>query len=284
MNLPLSTIRNADMVLDAPTYDGAQLRKLRNIDRARLSPAIHAAVRVADAVVRNLRCGGRVDIPPPAAQEWRNILMSKKDGPVQLQTILCDLWGRGIPVVPLDTLPSPGFQALACIIEGHPVVMLGHRYDEPGRVAFLATHEVGHIVGGDCTPDAPVMHDSEAVSDESETELAADSFATQVLMGKTLPGIVYESDLDPKVLAQRAMDSEIQTGAEASAIIYAWASRTLNYPQASLAVQALYRSKGARRELVRQFFEHVDVDAAPESDVTLLRCVHDKSKPAATVG
>ena len=108
------------MVLDASTYDGAQLRKLRNIDRARLSPAIHAAVRVADAVVRNLRCGGRVDIPPPAAQEWRNILMSKKDGPVQLQTILCDLWGRGIPVVPLDTLPSPGFQALACIIEGHP--------------------------------------------------------------------------------------------------------------------------------------------------------------------
>ena len=67
------------MVLDAPTYDGAQLRKLRNIDRARLSPAIHAAVRVADAVVRNLRCGGRVDIPPPAAQEWRNILMSKMD-------------------------------------------------------------------------------------------------------------------------------------------------------------------------------------------------------------
>ena len=284
LNLPLSTIRNADTALAAPSYDGAQLRKLRNIDRVRLSPAIHAAVRVADAVVRNLRCEGSADIPPTGAQEWRSILMSRQGGPVQLHTMLCDLWERRIPVVPLETLPSPGFQALACVVEGHPIVMLGHKYDEPGRVAFLAAHEVGHIVAGDCTTDIPVMHDSEAVFDESPTERAADKFASQVLIGETSPEIPGSVGLDPKTLAQWAVDNEMQTGAEATAIIYSWAARTLNYPQASLAVQALYRSKGARREMVKQFFRFVDVEGAPESDMTLLRCVHGKSEPASAVG
>ena len=73
-----------------------------------------------------------------------------------LDVIVEDLWTRGIPVVPAHLLPTPGFQGLAAVVEDRPVVVLGHRHDEPGRVAFRIAHEIGHIAKGDCTPDAPV--------------------------------------------------------------------------------------------------------------------------------
>ena len=58
-------------------------------------------------------------------------------------------------------------------------------------------------------------------------------------------------------------------------LIFAWAARTGDYAQASMAVNALYRGVGARRKLQQHFAQHVDFDAANESDRTLLRCVHE---------
>ena len=55
-------------------------------------------------------------------------------------------------------------------------VVLGHRYDEPGRVAFLVAHEAGHIASGDCSPDTLVLDEDEAVLDPSDMEKDADCF------------------------------------------------------------------------------------------------------------
>ena len=284
LDVPLAGVRNAEAPLGPRACENAQLRRVRDIDRDRLAPAIHTAIRIARAVVRNLKDAKRVDTPPTDAFEWRRLIQERGSGPIQLAGIVEDLWNRGIPIIPLDVLPAPSFQGLACIVEEHPVIVLGHKYDEPGRVAFLLAHEAGHIAAGDCSPEMPVVDEDEAVRDGTDMESAADRFATCLLIGEEDVDIEQEGEVDAKGLAQRAFALEGRTGADASALIYAWAARTLDYATATMAVKALYRSGGARRDVRRLFDQYVDLDSAGESDRALLRCVYGEPLQTALAG
>jgi hypothetical protein len=272
LGVPLEEVKNPNAALAPPTYPEAQLRRVREIDRDRLRPAIHSGIRIAGAAIRNLRNKEQNPMMPPSdALTWRN-LVSSPELNVNFDAIISDLWMRGIPVVPLDVLPSPSFQAMSCIAEGRPVILLGHKYDEPGRAAFLIVHEVGHLVAGDCAPGRPVVDEEEEIADNADIERRADQYATRVLINAdTVPDIDGESF---KELARSASEIEKSTGADASTLIFAWARRTGDYATATMAVRALYRHLGARRKLRELFDLHVDLSSAGETDRALLRCVH----------
>ena len=276
---PLEVVKDPSAPLAAPAYPGAQLRRVRDIDRDKLGPAIHSAIRVAAAVIRSLRDSvPNATIPPADGVSWRNSI--QHTGPsITLQDIVQDLWRRGIPVVPLDILPTPSFQGLVGIVDGRPVILLGHKHDEPGRIAFVVAHEAGHVAAGDCAPDQPVVDEEEDIQDDTPIERRADQYATRVLVGSdTIPDINGTSFKD---LARRAAELERNTGANASTLIFAWARRTPslgNYQTATLAVKALYRSTGARRQLRQLFDQYVDIAAATETDRALLRCVFGESE------
>ena len=274
LGIPLSAVKDADQPLRLPSYDGARLRRVRNdVDHERLGPAIHAAMQIGAAAIRNLKYTGDANEIPTDPLEWRRSLTVPDNTSIQLQVVLTDLWKRNIPVVPLYTLPSPSFQGMSCIIDDHPVIFLGYKYDEPGHLAFVIAHEVGHIVTGDCSVGAPVLHEADGVKDDSIIERNADSFAQKLLMGETPPSLP-DRPMDPKALAQEAFDKEEATGADASALIYDWAARTLDYGKASSAVQALYRATGGQNQLRQHLNEYVDVLSAAETDRALLRCAH----------
>ena len=112
--------------------------------------------------------------------------------------------------------------------------------------ACLVADEAGHIAAGDCSQDTLVLDEDEGVHDESAMERAADQFASSLLLGEE-KDLITDEKMDAKVLAQMAFNLESQTNAEASAIIYAWAEGTLDYPTAAMAVKALYRATGARQ-------------------------------------
>jgi len=278
----VSEVRDVDRELTAPVYEGAHLRRVRDIDRDRLSPAIHSALQVAGAVVRSLRdSNSPVHSLPTDPLVWRNDLFGSESA-IHLNDLIANLWQRGIPVVPLEVLPTPSFQGLACVVGGRPVVLLGHKHDEPGRVAFIVAHEGGHIAAGDCAPNQPVVDEDEEVSDDTDIEFRADRFATRVLVGSDqVPEI---SGGDFRQLARMAAAQERQTGADASAIIYSWARQTGDYSRATMAVKALYRANGARGMLRQWFDRYVDLDMAAESDRQLLRCVYGDPRTDATAG
>lgn len=271
----LATIKDPSIRLAAPTYPEAQLRRVRDIDRDRLAPAIHSAMRIAAAVVRSLRTTvPNAIIPPPDGLAWRNSI--QHSGPsLTLKDVVQDLWTRGIPVVALDILPVPNFQGLVGIVDGRPVILLGHKHDEPGRVAFVVSHEAGHLAAGDCAPNQPVVDEEEDVQDDSPIERRADQYATQVLVGRdTIPSINGTTFKD---LARQAANVQRQTGANASTLIFAWARRLgtfESYQKATLAVRALYQDNGARKQLRELFDHYVDITAATETDRALLRCVY----------
>lgn len=145
-----SVLSDASTSIRPPAYPGAQLRRVRNVDRDRLSPAIHAATQIAAATVRSLRPSVPApDLPPSDGVQWRRLLTSQHPS-LRLPNLLADVWRRGIPVIPVDVLPAPSFQAFVCVVDGRPALVVSYKYEAPGRVAFLLAHEVGHVVYGDC--------------------------------------------------------------------------------------------------------------------------------------
>lgn len=272
LEVPLAAVKDPSVPLAAQKYPNAQLRRVRDIDGDRLAPAIHAALRIGAAVVRSLSDDVLdVSVPPDDGLSWRQ-QMVPEGGHVTLDLILGDLWARGIPVIPVDVLPSPSFQGIACIVEGRPVILLGHRHDGLGHVAHITAHEVGHITAGDCAPDQPVVDEEDDVEDNADIELRADLFATRVLVGGDEPPQVEAAN--HRQLATRASQVERETGADAGAIISAWASRSRDFKSATMAINALYRGAGARRKLRQHFDRYVDLEVANESDRALLRCVY----------
>lgn len=280
--LPVSVVRNPAVNLSAPAYAGAHLRRIRDTEQSRLTPSIHSAIQIAAAVARSLHDAvPQADPPPTDGLAWRAQIQRSGEA-VKLDDLLSDLWRRGIPVVPVDVLPAPSFQGLAGIVEGRPVVLLGHKHDEPGRVAFVVAHEIGHIASGDCEANCPVVDGEEEIVDDTDLERLADRYATRVLVGDTsIPEIQGD---EAKALAAKAMLIEQDTGIDAGAVIFAWARNTGDFVKAQMAVKALYRAVGARRLLREHFDRNVDVESATDSDRALLRCVLGEPERDAVAG
>jgi Zn-dependent peptidase ImmA (M78 family) len=269
LGAPLDVVRDPDAPLASPTYAGVQLRRVRDLDRDRLASAIHAALQIAGAVVRNMQ-DVPVRLPPVDPMEWRKQI-HRKGSILQLNDLLADLWARGIPVVQIATLPTPGFQGLVAYVEKRPVVIVGHDLDEPSRLAFVIAHEVAHVVLGDCTPEQPVVEEDEVVADDREIERQADAYARSVLTEDA--DIPRLQPIDFKDLALKALEQEKKLSIDAASIIWSWARRFGDYPLAMMAIKALYRNKGGKR-LVRQYFDQsVNTIDAPDSDRALLRCL-----------
>jgi len=272
LGISVASVKNPGFNLVSPKYADAHLRRVRIVDEHRLEPAIHSALRIGAAVVRSLRAPTSIlrDLPANALT-WRKEMLAEK-GPVMLDQMLQNLWSRGIPVVLIDVLPSPSFQGIACIVKGRPVILLGHRHDQPGHVAFIIAHEAGHIAAGDCAPGQPVVDEEGGVEDDADMEHNAEVFARSALIG---PNEVPKLETgDFMQMAKQAAQIELRTGADAGLIIFNWATETLDYATASMAVKALYRDKGAMKQLRRHFDQYVDLEKASETDRALLRCVY----------
>lgn len=274
LGLAMSVVGDSRSALDPPQYPDAQLRRIRDTDRARLAPAMHAAMRIAAAVVRNLHDTAPAPRTPPRdGLEWREGITGTR-GATPLTAVAGHLWKLGIPIVPLDLLPAPGFQGMACIVEDRPVILLGHKHDEPGRVAFVIAHEAGHVAAGDCAAGRPIVDEETGITDDAEMERLADRYATRVLMGDVDPPGDDAGSIHFKDLARKAIEIERTKGADAGSVIFSWAHRTGDHATAAMAVKALYRGVGARRELRKLLNQYVDFAGAAETDRLLLLCAH----------
>ncbi len=183
---PLEVVRDPTRALAAPAYPGAQLHRVRSIERDRLSAAIHMGLSVAGAVLRSWAGGlpPLVSLPSDGVA-WHEQLRGS-DNHVQLRHVISDLWERGIPVIHLEVVPSPSYQGMACVVDGRPAIVIAHDIDEPTKLAFVVSHEAGHIARDDCDAEHPVVdeEDEDVVADDREMEKLASQYATRALAGR----------------------------------------------------------------------------------------------------
>lgn len=288
LGAPLALVRDANVPLISPKYPNAQLRQVRDIDRDRVGPAIHLALRVAAATLRNWRGGSaKLDLPPPDPLRWRGLLQQEAEV-IRLRHVLPDLWRRGIPVIHLDkeSVPEPRFQGMACIVEGRPVVVLAHSLDEPGHLAFIIAHEVGHIVYGDCEEGRPEVDEDDRNPDDADAELRANLYSARALLGEGVPHLTKGTH---QQLAEQASRVEKERRIDAALVARRWgrlAGRAGDkdaYALATRAVAALGRDKRGKVEIRKAFDEHIDLDAASDTDQALLSCLQgDPQRDAAT--
>ena len=105
-------------------------------------------------------------------------------------------------------------------------------------------------------------------------------YKRQAYAGRVLSGgvegvsIQLPENAHYRQVASYAMTIERAHGIDASHLVGGWARRTGKYGTAQQALEAMYRSSGARGILAALFEQHVDVGAATESDGLLLRWVH----------
>jgi hypothetical protein len=274
LGVPLAVVRDTGAPLQSLRFPKAQLRHMKGMADHRLSPAIHSAMRIAEAVVRNLNEKNlKAEPPPPDPLAWRDEI-GRAHSAITLDDLLDDLWKRGIPVIPIDVLPAPRFQGMACIVNDRPVILLGYKQDEPGRIAYVIAHEAAHIAEGHCTSDRPVIDETDEIADNAAIEKQAEHYATSLLVGHATISFVPDLNIDFRDLARRAVEIEAKKGVDASALIFAWAQQTRDYMKATMAVKALYRHVGARRKLRERFDHYVSLADAAESDRALLRCLY----------
>ena len=120
-------------------------------------------------------------------------------------------------------------------------------------------------------PGQPVVDEEDEINDDADIESRADAYATRVLVGDTaVPDVNTSAFRDFKDLARKASSIERESRADASAVIFAWARKTGDYATATMAVKALYRNVGARRQLRERFSQNVDIANASETDRALL--------------
>jgi len=280
LGISVTDVRDPSRALAVPMAPSTVLRKASNMSVERLRPAIHAARRVAETVIRNMKSRPVRELPSKA-DDWRRTL-AKGKGPVMLEVMLSDLWSRGIPVIPMDYLPSPAFQGMAAAIDGRPFIVIGQKHDAPGRVGFFVAHEAGHIANGDCRDGNTIVDEQETSTDSSGIELLADRFASRVLLGDATASRLKGSEFHK--LAEHAYAIEQETGAEAGALLFHWARANNDFKTASMAVGALYRSIGARRMMARFLVDNVNTDDMSDTDRTLFGLALGEAGSNSTAG
>jgi hypothetical protein len=107
--------------------------------------------------------------------------------------------------------------------------------------------------------------------DDAEMEQRADEYATILMTGGADVPDVRASGF--RELALKAAAVEKEDDIDASAVVWAWARRTGNYAMATMASQALYRTKGGKRTLRESITRNLRFDDASDSDRALLRCL-----------
>ncbi|MDQ3366485.1 MAG: ImmA/IrrE family metallo-endopeptidase [Myxococcota bacterium] len=275
LGTPLEVVHDPFAELSIPSYAGAQLRRVGNISRDRCAPAIHAATQIASAALRNME-PVVMRMPPHDPHAWRASIETTRPA-LELSDMLRDLWRRGIPVLHLPNLPSPKFDGMATLIDGRPVIVLGHDHDEPFRLAFAIAHEVGHHVRGDCHPEQPIVDEHEMADDDSAMEQAAEAYARSVLTKDLVFPSIHARDAQD--LARKASAEAKTLNIDAAAVLWDWArswerrgsTRERDFATRTVAVKALAKDVHGHETLRDAFEEHVRYTDASESDRDLLR-------------
>lgn len=190
---------------------------------------------------------------------------------VTLEGLCRWLWEHGIPIVHITNWPKQLRRpdAMCVRIGVRPIILIVRKEVAPAKLAYLVSHEVGHVMSGHLKADnnAVLVDDTLPVDEQGvakdDDERIADSYAMELLGGETLrqAGIALGKQDEEVKLAVAALKASKDTGLDAGQVILSWARRTEDWKLAGIAMRYLMTAQAAPIVINDVAKRYIDADA-----------------------
>lgn len=264
LGFQIGDLRDENQELQLPSVATFKLKHKKNTKPSTIAPAVVVASQAVRAILRvlpPLPFGGLLS----ATTVRKEILLGRRF--IDLEALIEFAWRIGVPVFHLSEVPKPSkkFAGLAIFSDGRPAIVLASGHDSPAWVCYQLAHELGHIVRGHVSAEAPLLVDGDYDGvDQPDHEDEADQFACEVLTGDPHPNMDAVYGMDGQRLARHANSvaekSSIDPGV--FALVYGKSAARMGVAQNALKVLGLDR--GARTAISTAMLRHLPAEL-PES-------------------
>jgi hypothetical protein len=222
---------------------------------------------------------------PSSALGLRNLLLAVERAPfISLVDLLALSWGMGVPVAYLRVFPWPQKRMAAMTVRlgDRWAILLARDSLYPAPIAFYLAHELGHILLSHVESDQVIVDLDEPDSEEAkdEEELAADTFALELLTGEARPEVMPDPDgAKPTqgALAKAAREMGPKLGIEPGTLALCYGFTTGEWDVATGSLKGVYPDATPVWSEINQLaMDQLQLDELPEESREFLTAVLDQ--------
>ncbi len=175
------------------------------------------AARIAEMAA--FACTTELKLLPKSALVVRNKILEDREF-VDLEGLLNFCWSCGIPVVHFDRYPKSQdkFDGMVANFNHRPVIVISLNRCSRAWLAFILTHELGHIIKGHVSNT--ILVDKKVLLENPDIEeVEANAFAVEVLLGKPDIGYNFPSYLTGEGMADYARKISVRDRVDSGAMV-----------------------------------------------------------------
>lgn len=247
----------------------------RTVNHDQLTTAKCLAVRAAQVACEALK--NPVQKLPDTAVEIRNNILSKHHPYVSFESLLDFCWDSGIPVLHVSNLPQKNYkpEALACIINGQPVIVIFKRHKYSAWLLFILAHELGHIVMKHLEGNSVLFDEKIKQNDSEDVEAEANTFAVELITGKPDIRYVAQFNLNADQLYEAAMSTSKRDKVDPGFVALNYADTKGHYAVGNLALSKIETDTNPIDAIHDRMCERIDWDEIGRDSRHFLRRISE---------
>lgn len=263
LGLDIRSLQNAEAKLECRTFGKTCYKMKRSVAEDQLRQAHCIAARAAQ-----LACFATSVSPalmPLTAKEIRAHICKSKDRTVDFGALLDYCWELGIPVLHVSHFPKGArkMDGMAARVKGRPVIILSKTDHFSAKLLFLLAHELGHVILNHIGDSGMVLDEKIDRESVDEVEIAANTFAVELLTGKPDTAYWVPRNLIAQELADwsQSVGKRDQVDPGVVALNYAWQKG--HWPVVQLALGIIEPKADAVAAVHTQMCARLDWDRLP---------------------
>lgn len=224
LGLDMRSLQNSTAPVECRAFGTTRYKMKQSVKEDDLRQAHCIAARAAQ-----LACFATSVPPsslPASAAEIRATICKGGDRYVKFGALLDYCWDMGVPVLHVSRFPRHArkMDGMAARVKGCPVIVLSKNDHFSAQLLFLLAHELGHIVSNHIGESGMVLDEKIDRESVDEMEIAANTFALELLTGKSDAAYWVPRNLTAQELANGAKRASIRDQVDPGvvALNYAW--------------------------------------------------------------
>ena len=224
LGLDIRSLQNVESAVECRSFGTTRYKMKQSVTEEDLRQAHCIAARAAQVA-----CFATPVPPavlPSSVSEIRATICKGEDRYVKFGALLDYCWDMGVPVLHVSHFPKGArkMDGMAARIKGRPVIILSKNDRFSAQLLFLLAHELGHIVANHIGDSGMVLDEKIDRESVDELEIAANTFAVELLTGKPDTAYWVPRNLTAQELVDWAKRASIRDQVDPGvvALNYAW--------------------------------------------------------------